>query len=459
MRATFGFHSSSTEPSLRRRPSRRSSCRSRARPAPGRAGRRRRGAGWSARAAPRRPGSTAPVQSSTARRKPASRGSADPDRARAPGGRCRRSPRRGRGRGWRCARGARTGSSPPPARPTARGRGASRRAARTAPRRRPRCRCRRSTGAPSACSGDMYEGVPRSTPTSVSSSPFCPDMRAMPKSMSLGTDLARGGAREEDVLGLDVAVDDVLAVRGDERAHDGHQDVERLLDREPAALLEVAAQADAVEQLLDDVVGGVAPLPDLEHADDVGVLDARGGARLAAEAPHHVGVPGDVGVQHLERHAAADPGVLRLEDGAHRALPDLPDQHELAADHHPGAEGGDARPRLGIDRARLHPASLLPSAPSRGVCPGLAGDGTEKWRLRQTSSRARALGGRTAIALTPRRTARPRANPRHARGIPARGPPSSGSAPRAPRAARAAPAPPLLQCSPALARRSLHRRA
>ncbi len=191
-----------------------------------------------------------------------------------------------------------------------------------------------------------------------------------PEVDELGRDLARGPAREEDVLGLDVAVDDVLPVRGGERAHDRDEDLERLLHREPAARREVAPQAGAVEQLLHDVVRPVAPLPDLEHVDDVGVVDARRRARLAAEAVHHVRSPGDVRVQHLERHVPPDQRVsFGLEHDARRALPELPEQDELPR---PPARAGGRRalPPPGIVRTRLHLLSLLASSASSLPYPG-----------------------------------------------------------------------------------------
>ena len=60
---------------------------------------------------------------------------------------------------------------------------------------------RASSGSPVACSGDMYDGVPKNSPALVS---CAAGTLAIPKSMSLGSP-----AREHhDVGGLDVAVDD-----------------------------------------------------------------------------------------------------------------------------------------------------------------------------------------------------------------------------------------------------------
>ena len=79
---------------------------------------------------------------------------------------------------------------------------------------------RPSTTCPSICSGDMYCGVPSAAPSSVM--PASPSMRrAMPKSESSARPCS---VIEEDVLGLDVPVDDAVAVRIPQRARDVPQD-------------------------------------------------------------------------------------------------------------------------------------------------------------------------------------------------------------------------------------------
>ena len=57
----------------------------------------------------------------------------------------------------------------------------------------------------------------------------------------------------------------------------------------------------------------------VEHLDDVGVLEARGGQRLAAEAGHEGLVLGQVLGQQLDRHRALEHGVGGQEDGRHAA--------------------------------------------------------------------------------------------------------------------------------------------
>jgi len=100
---------------------------------------------------------------------------------------------------------------------------------------------------------------------------------------------------------------------------------------------QAVAERLAVEQLLHDVRRAVEEA-DLVHGDDVGVVRHRRRARLAAEAGVDVLARGEVRVQHLERHAAPDPRVLRLEDHADAALADVAQQGELAAHDHAGTE-------------------------------------------------------------------------------------------------------------------------
>ena len=70
------------------------------------------------------------------------------------------------------------------------------------------------------------------------------------------------------------------AARPDEH---GLHDVDRLLGRERAVLLQQVAQRDA-RQVLHDEVGHVGVLALVEDVDDVGVREAGGRARLLDEA-------------------------------------------------------------------------------------------------------------------------------------------------------------------------------
>ncbi len=79
----------------------------------------------------------------------------------------------------------------------------------------------------------MYSGVPTTAPKPVMSvcSVSCgPVALATPKSMTLGTGMVVVEG-DQDVTGLDVAVDDALLVRVLDRLADGDEQLEPLLRR------------------------------------------------------------------------------------------------------------------------------------------------------------------------------------------------------------------------------------
>ena len=110
---------------------------------------------------------------------------------------------------------------------------------------------------------------------------------------------------QEDVVGLEVAVDDAGGVRGRERRRDLARDPQRAPDREAVDAVDLVGQQRALEELEHDVRHAVAREPHVGRLDDVGVAERAGGARLVHEALEHVGVLGELGAQELERDARA----------------------------------------------------------------------------------------------------------------------------------------------------------
>ena len=105
---------------------------------------------------------------------------------------------------------------------------------------------------------------------------------------------------DEDVLGLEVAVDDALRVGGRQT----FGDLDAVLHRPPdghVALPKPLAQGAALEQLGHDE-GDAVVLSDVVDGHDVGVIEGAGGAGLPFE-PAEPGriVEGGRG-QHLDRH-------------------------------------------------------------------------------------------------------------------------------------------------------------
>ena len=127
---------------------------------------------------------------------------------------------------------------------------------------------------------------------------------------------AAGG--DEDVLRLEVAVDDVALMRAGERADHGH----RQLDGAPRWKLASAGGVAKVRtvEMLEHHVGRPLVLVGLVDYDDVLVLAARRGARLAEEIP---GQSGGACEQHLDRHGPSEPNVAGEIDDSHPTAPEL----------------------------------------------------------------------------------------------------------------------------------------
>ncbi len=143
---------------------------------------------------------------------------------------------------------------------------------------------------------------------------------------------------DEDVLGLEIAVDDVEVVSAGERA--GHLDPDRQGAPEGhAALADRLREGRAREQLhhhVRDAVLGVAVIHDL---DDVGVNEPAAVLDLAQEALAQRRILGELRVQELQRADALEQTRAGLVDRGHAALADPGLEHVAARD-------GGADPRV-----------------------------------------------------------------------------------------------------------------
>ena len=118
-------------------------------------------------------------------------------------------------------------------------------------------------------------------------------------------------ARDHDVRGLDVAVDDAAVVHVIEGARDLHRDDRGDVVGQAAAALEQVIQVDAADVLHHDEER--APLAmEVVDMDDVFVLEAGQGAGLALEAGGQLLVRADRGLERLDGHHP----VELLLDGA-----------------------------------------------------------------------------------------------------------------------------------------------
>ena len=147
---------------------------------------------------------------------------------------------------------------------------------------------------------------------------------------------------EQDVLGLDVAVHEPLAVRVVERARHLLRDRERLVDAELVLAVELVAQRLAAHEG-QHVVQQTVRLARIDEREDVRMIEPRRDLDLGEEAlgPEH---RAELRAQHLERDLAIELAVAREIDDGHAA------RAELALDDVAITErGGDIR---GVGHAR-----------------------------------------------------------------------------------------------------------
>ena len=123
---------------------------------------------------------------------------------------------------------------------------------------------------------------------------------------------------QQDVLGLDVAVDDVVAVGVVERVRHLAGDPHRVVDGELLLVGEPVAQRFAFD-VGHDVVEEAVHLPGIDEAEDVRVLEIGGDLDLFEEA---VGADdgGELGAEHLEGDLAVVLQVVGQVNGRHAAV-------------------------------------------------------------------------------------------------------------------------------------------
>jgi hypothetical protein len=132
-------------------------------------------------------------------------------------------------------------------------------------------------------------------------------------------DRARGAFDDEDVVRLEIAVDDAGVVGGVEGRGDLPHQFDGVVDADGAAGFHVTGELDAFEELHDQVEPAVGELAEVEHLDDVRIVDLVDGLGFGHEAVGHLGVGRERGHQDLDGDLAADVRVLAEEDLAHGA--------------------------------------------------------------------------------------------------------------------------------------------
>ena len=112
---------------------------------------------------------------------------------------------------------------------------------------------------------------------------------------------------------------DAEVVRARERGAHLLEDVDAARERHRPAR-ELARERRADEVLHDEIELALFGLADVVDVDDVRVVDAVGGARLAQHPRAEVRLAAQVGANQLERDDAIDEHVARAVDDAHAAF-------------------------------------------------------------------------------------------------------------------------------------------
>ncbi len=150
--------------------------------------------------------------------------------------------------------------------------------------------------------------------------------------------------RHEDVVGLQVAVDDSLAVGRGEAGGDLSGPIGRSADRRNSVGKDFSKRL-ALEELHDGI-GRLTVRSEIEDGEDVRVVQRRNRVRLALEARERVGVLRERFRKHFDRDIAMELRVLRA----------------VNLSHPPGTQGGEdlvgTEFRTGRKR---HGAYLIPS--------------------------------------------------------------------------------------------------
>ncbi len=166
----------------------------------------------------------------------------------------------------------------------------------------------------------MYDGVPIAMPALVSVDPLVDDIAlAMPKSVTIDP---AAGPFEQDVVGLDVAVNDRQRVGGRERVSGLPHDAPRLVGRHPAPTPDPRRERLPFDQPHHEV-DDAATFADIVDRHDVGMGQSRRRLRFAGETLPDLRREGQFRRQHLHRHPPLQPLVPRAVHHAHATAADF----------------------------------------------------------------------------------------------------------------------------------------
>ena len=159
------------------------------------------------------------------------------------------------------------------------------------------------------------------------------------------------GGRQQDVRGLDVAVDEPARVRRVEARGDLRDDARGARGLDPAGLADERLQVGPVDVAHDEIQpAGLLARP--VHGNDVRVVDRGRHPDLAAEAVGEVAVGDALGRDDLQRDPARERELPRAVDDAHAAAA----RHRLDAAAGEALTGQQVVHIVKCDRPRQPPA-------------------------------------------------------------------------------------------------------
>jgi hypothetical protein len=165
------------------------------------------------------------------------------------------------------------------------------------------------------------------------------------------------GRAEQHVVGLEVAMHEMRAMRGGEPgarfAHHAHD-----LAPRPRLLLQPLAQRLALDELHRDEHAVAGQRADVVHRDDVRMRQPRERLRFAQQPRFlRAGRAGRAGLQQLDRDLAIELGIVAVVDHAHAAFAEHV-EHDVAADERAARQILDLRRRGEIRRVRRRRLAL-----------------------------------------------------------------------------------------------------
>jgi hypothetical protein len=126
------------------------------------------------------------------------------------------------------------------------------------------------------------------------------------------------GLEQEDVVGLEVAVDDPHGVRSGERLRNLAADVQSVAERDPTLAIDGLSEGDALQIFHHDVRGAVGKPSEIEHLHDVRAADRRGRLRLGHEPTHGLVVLSQILADDLESDRLIEHRMAAAINDAHR---------------------------------------------------------------------------------------------------------------------------------------------